>query len=91
MNLTKVETYISPTNLVPVMYDTGAGKFVVCGSNMQFTEVSYQLSWQADEVIEWARRRMLEEQRIESLAQTNPAIRDAKTALDVLVALAQAG
>lgn len=90
MDLVKVESYISPNNLVPVVYDITLGKFVVLGSNMSYSAVEYHLPFEALTALEWARKKMLEEQQLAELVQSNPAVRDAKTALDVLVALNQA-
>lgn len=87
MDLLKVESHISPNNLVPVMYDITLGKFVVLGNNMAYKAVDYHLPFEALTTLEWARKKMLEESEINQLVQSNPAIRDAKTALDVLLAL----
>ena len=87
MDLIKVESYISPNNLVPVMYDITLGKFVVLGSNMAYKTVDYHLPFEVLTTVEWARKKMAEEQQLAELVQSNPAVRDAKTALDVLVAL----
>lgn len=87
MDLIKVESHISPNNLVPVMYDITLGKFVVLGNNMSYKAVDYHLPFEALTTVEWAHKKMLEEQQLAELVQSNPAVRDAKTALDVLVAL----
>ena len=41
------------------------------------------------EVIEWARKKMQEEHRIEELAKQYPAVKDAKEKLDIIVKLVQ--
>ena len=87
MDLVKVESHISPNNLVPVMYDITLGKFVVLGNNMAYKAVDYHLPFEVLTTVEWARKKMAEEQQLAELVQSNPAVRDAKTALDVLVAL----
>lgn len=87
MDLVKVESYISPNNLVPVVYDTTMDKFVVLGSNLLYKAVEYHLPIEVRDTVEWARKKMAEEQQLAELVQSNPAVRDAKTALDVLVAL----
>lgn len=87
MDLIKVESHISPNNLVPVVYDTTMDKFVVLGSNLTYKTVEYHLPFEVLTTVEWARKKMAEEQQLAELVQSNPAVRDAKTALDVLVAL----
>lgn len=87
MDLVKVESHISPNNLVPVVYDITLGKFVVLGNNMAYKAVDYHLPFEVLTTVEWARKKMAEEQQLAELVQSNPAVRDAKTALDVLVAL----
>lgn len=87
MDLVKVESHISPNNLVPVVYDTTLGKFVLISGNMAYKTVEYHLPFEVLTTVEWARKKMAEEQQLAELVQSNPAVRDAKTALDVLVAL----
>lgn len=71
MDLIKVESYISPNNLVPVMYDITLGKFVVLGSNMAYKTVDYHLPFEALTTVEWVRKKMLEEQQLAELVQSN--------------------
>lgn len=87
MDLVKVESHISPNNLVPVVYDTTLNKFVVLSGSMTYKAVEYHLPFEVLTTVEWARKKMAEEQQLAELVQSNPAVRDAKTALDVLVAL----
>ena len=91
MDLVKVESHISPNNLVPVVYDTTLGKFVLISGNMAYKTVEYHLPFEVLTTVEWARKKMAEEQQLAELIQSNPAIRDAKTALDVLLALNKSG
>ena len=41
------------------------------------------------EVIQWAKRKMLEEKRIEELAKQYPAVKDAKERLDIILKLVE--
>ena len=45
------------------------------------------LTHQAEEVLQWARRKMEEEARIEQLAKDHEGIRDLKEKLDMMIAL----
>lgn len=76
-----------PASLVPLMYEPAQRKLVAVGSNMAYTEVSFAHPPELLAVVTWAKQKMLEESEINHLVQSNPAIRDAKTALDVLLAL----
>lgn len=45
------------------------------------------LSHQAEEVLQWARKKMEEEAQIERLAKEHEGIRDLKEKLDIMIAL----
>ena len=45
------------------------------------------LTYQAEEVLQWARKKMEEEARIEQLAKDHEGIRDLKEKLDMMIAL----
>lgn len=49
--------------------------------------VEIGLTYQAEEVLHWARKKMEEEARIEQLAQKHEGIRDLKEKLDMMIAL----
>jgi hypothetical protein len=82
--------YASNAPAGQVWWDTTLQCLKVSDGNTWFTiqpSVDIGLSRMADEAIEWAHRKMREEQELEELMKEYPGLKDAKQQFDVMLAL----
>lgn len=69
--------------------------FEVCDNNNDGTwyKINNIIELRSDpqigEILDWAKKKMLDERKIEELAKQYPAVKDAKEKLDILVKLVQ--
>ena len=57
--------------------------------SMYGTATTVTLDYDVQNILNWARDKMLEDQRLKELAQKHPGIRDLQEKLDVMIALVQ--
>lgn len=86
--------YLLPATSGQVRWNGNNKEFEVCDNNSGNwyrinPEIELRNDDQLAEVIEWAKRKIMEEKRIEELAKKYPAVKDAKERLDIIVALVQ--
>ena len=76
-----------------VRYNGNTQNFEVYDGNtwmvMYMAAATVTLDYDVQNILNWAKDKMLEDQRIKELAQKHPGIRDLQEKLDVMVALVQ--
>ena len=95
MGATPPNTYINNTyglqGVGNVRYNTTNQVFEVFDGNMwmqlSMAHAQIGLSHEAESILDWARQKQAEEERIMKLAEEHPGIRDLKEKLDVMIAL----
>ena len=91
-------SYSLPSITGQVRWNGATKCFEVCDNNNS----SYNGGWiridntvqltsdsQIQSVIEWAKKKMIEDEKIEKLAKEYPAVKDAKEKLDIIIKLVQ--
>jgi len=86
--------YLLPAQSGQVRWNGNYKQFEVCDNNSggwYKIDNSVELSCdeQTKDVLEWAKKKMIEDKRIEKLAKEYPAVRDAKEQLDIVIKLVQ--
>lgn len=87
--------YLLPAQSGQVRWNGSAKQFEVCDNNNNgmWYKIDNTIELRNDpelaEVILWAKKKMIEERRIEELAKQYPAVKDAKEKLDIIVKLVQ--
>jgi hypothetical protein len=89
-------SYSLPSTIGQVRWNGATKCFEVCDNS------SYNGGWvridntvqlssdpQIQSVIEWAKKKMIEDENIEKLAKEYPAVKDAKEKLDIIIKLVQ--
>jgi hypothetical protein len=86
-------THLLPNVSGQVRWNGNAKEFEVCDSlgNWHRINPTIELDSPADtvKVLNWAKKKMMQEERLEELAAEYPSIKDAKEKLDVLINLVQ--
>lgn len=86
--------YLLPAQSGQVRWNGNNKEFEVCDNNSgNWYRISPEVELRNDpeliEVIEWAKKKIIEEKHIEELAKQYPAVKDAKEKLDIIVKLVQ--
>lgn len=86
--------YLLPAQSGQVRWNGNLKVFEVCdnGSGAWYKiDNSVELSCdpQTHQILEWAKKKMVEDERIEKLAKEYPAVKDAKEKLDIIIKLVQ--
>ncbi len=84
--------YLLPAQSGQVRWNGNNKEFEVCDNNSgSWYRISPDVELRNDpeliEVVEWAKKKMVEEKRIEELAKLYPAVKDAKERLDIIMKL----
>ena len=95
MGATPPHTYINSQSGLQgggnVRYNTTNQVFEVFDGNMwmqlSMTHAQIGLTPEAEGILDWAKKKQAEEQRIQKLANEHPGIRDLQEKLDVMIAL----
>lgn len=86
--------YLLPAQSGQVRWNGNLKVFEVCddaSGSWYKIDNSVELSCdpQTHQILEWAKKKMVEDERIEKLAKEYPAVKDAKEKLDIIVKLVQ--
>jgi hypothetical protein len=86
--------YLLPAQSGQVRWNGNNKEFEVCDNNSGNwyrinPEIELRNDPQLSEVLEWAKKKMLYEQKLEKLAKEYPAVKDAKEKLDIIMKLVQ--
>ena len=86
--------YLLPSQSGQVRWNGNMKQFEVCDNSSGAwykIDNSVELSCdpQTHQILEWAKKKMVEDERIEKLAKEYPAVKDAKEKLDIIVKLVQ--
>jgi hypothetical protein len=86
--------YLLPAQSGQVRWNGNSKEFEVCDNQSgNWYRINPEIELGCDselaEVIQWAKRKMVEEKRIEKLAEQYPAVKDAKEKLDIIVKLVE--
>ena len=86
--------YLLPAQSGQVRWNGNNKEFEVCDNNSGHwyrinPEIELRNDPQLGEVLEWAKKKMLYEQKLEKLAKEYPAVKDAKEKLDIIMKLVQ--
>lgn len=86
--------YLLPAQSGQVRWNGMSKEFEVCDNHSgAWYRINPEIELRSDpelaEVVQWAKRKMIEEKRIEELAKQYPAVKDAKERLDIIVKLVQ--
>ena len=88
--------YLLPAQSGQVRWNGNSKEFEVCDNNSgNWYRINPEIELGCDSelatVIQWAKRKMVEEKRIEELAKQYPAVKDTKERLDIILKLVQDG
>ena len=87
--------YTLPATSGQVRWNGLSKCFEVCDNNNdgRWYKINNTIELRSDpqigEVLEWAKKKMVEDERIEKLAKEYPAVKDAKEKLDIIVKIVQ--
>ncbi len=87
--------YLLPATSGPVRWNGSSKQFEVCDNqnNGMWYKIDNTIELRSDpqigEVLEWAKKRMEYEKKVEKLASEYPAVKDAKEKLDIILKLVQ--
>ncbi|NDB82240.1 MAG: hypothetical protein EB127_05795 [Alphaproteobacteria bacterium] len=85
--------YLLPAQSGQVRWNGNNKEFEVCDNSGIWYRINPEIELRNDEhiseVIEWAKKRMELERKIEKLASQYPAVKDAKEKLDIIMKLVQ--
>ena len=86
--------YLLPAQSGQVRWNGNTKEFEVCDNQSgNWYRINPEIELGCDselaDVIQWAKRKMVEEKKIEELAKQYPAVKDAKEKLDIVVKLVQ--
>lgn len=86
--------YLLPAQSGQVRWNGHSKEFEVCDNQSGNwyrinPEVELRNDDQLAEVMEWAKKKMVEEKKVEELAKQYPAVKDAKEKLDIILKLVQ--
>lgn len=86
--------YLLPAQSGQVRWNGHTKEFEVCDNNSgNWHRIHPEIELRSDPdiglIIEWAKKKMLEDERIDKLVKEYPAIKDTKEKLDILIKLVQ--
>lgn len=88
--------YLLPAQSGQVRWNGNLKQFEVCdNSSGAWYKIDNSVELSSDpllqSILDWAKKKMVEDERIEKLAKEYPAVKDAKEKLDIIIKLVQDG
>ena len=88
-------SYNLPSTTGQVRWNGSSKCFEVCDNSItgSWTRIDNSIQLSSDpqltQVLEWAKKKMIEDEKIDRLAKEYPAVKDAKEKLDIIIKLVQ--